>query len=455
MANPIQTATTSNFGASSDTCSFSGLPSATHQVIACITLRVSGGSWQQVTGVTDNQGNTYVRAFGYFGPGNQTVENMEYWWCSSIGTPSGTFTITVNYTAATASDAIVLMECSGLAWVDQTSSNLILLDAVPGQGTSLTMTNMVADVGSSDFMISSVYLDASGSALGITTPGGWTSQVLQDPGNPDYSIATKTQTSNAAPDTVTWTWTTSGSAIGTLVSFSATKPTQPHIVNVPPMFWSQGIASPAVSSTTMYGVQSGNTILVAVNYKDDNTTFNAPATVNDGSSYTQDIWEPTSGHSGCGVYSLWNTSAGNHTINISSTSASYEVVGSSMEVWGLPLANSLDVTGAATGTSTGPFTATSSTLTNAGDLVVAIAMYENYVSLATPAGWLSTMTSTDGAGAVQAQPAAKIAALLPGATTALSPSFGTQGSSARWAVAIAAYKPFQILPANLLGQICL
>lgn len=80
---------------SNTTLSFASLPSAGSLIVVIICGTVDeDGTEYAVLEVTDNQGNTYARRISAPDAGDG---NVEIWSAENIGTPSGTFTISINH----------------------------------------------------------------------------------------------------------------------------------------------------------------------------------------------------------------------------------------------------------------------------------------------------------------------------------------------------------------------
>jgi hypothetical protein len=167
-----------------------------------------------ITGVADNQGvgNTYTQVVTDFeAVGNQSVFVFK---CLSIGTPSGTFTITVtlasgNYSLASA------IQTSNLSAVDQTGSHK------QTSGTTLAAATSSADTNADDLSLAVMTVNGTTAAQGISTPSGYNSLALENDdtlhiaGSIDYKILSATGT-----ETVTWGISAGYSAtVGALATF--------------------------------------------------------------------------------------------------------------------------------------------------------------------------------------------------------------------------------------------
>lgn len=95
--------TFSNTGAST-AVSFASLPAAGSLIVVMVAGTVDNGDEYSVNSVTDNQGNTYARRSDAPGAGDG---NVEIWSAENIGTPSGTFTVTVDHVVASANYGLI------------------------------------------------------------------------------------------------------------------------------------------------------------------------------------------------------------------------------------------------------------------------------------------------------------------------------------------------------------
>lgn len=407
--------------------SFSGLPSTANSIIVVVTGQgiFNNGN---VT-VADNQsGNTYVKVVRFETFSTGIANTSAVYWVKSVAAPSGTFTVTATFPVTlTTTASIGIIESTGTPFVDATG---IGYDQGTAQ-TTLSATNGFANAGPSDLTVSGI--QASGT---ITTPAGYTSVANAGSVGIAYKIDGSSVTDSAA-------WAITPATTGTVVgaSFGATAPAAPHIVEAIPVYAS-GVAT---VTSTLFGVVAGDTILAPVDWQ-----IGSAPSVSDGTSYTQDVWEQQSTTVGSGVFSLWNATAGTHAV-VATVSAGGSGSLAAMEVAGLPTTNSVDVTAVANGSSTGPITGTTAALANTLDFALVSASTNNYLVTTDPSNWTGVFFGTGASGAAQYNPTPCIAALIPGALTALSPSCGTTASSAPWALGIATYKPASAPSIGSLG----
>lgn len=200
MSNPLQVAS-NVLSSAALTASFASLPAAGNSVI--VALHVRGNN--TLNSVSDNQSNVYSKIDGF----NNSIERTEIWWCPSIGTPSGTFTVTIG-TSSSLPTAVGIMECSGLTAVDKHNN-------ANSAGTSGSVTNGAANTGANDFVVAALCIGGSfGSATSLTTPpnSGYTSwyffdgtSAFQNGVSAGYKTVSAVETSSAS-----WTWTATDSA---------------------------------------------------------------------------------------------------------------------------------------------------------------------------------------------------------------------------------------------------
>jgi hypothetical protein len=192
--------------------SFPTLPGAGNSVIIGISLVLSAVG--VVTGVTDNQGvgNIYVKL------GNETTigggGDAEFWWCSSIGNTSGTFTVTATNsgTLSGSNSGMGGMEATGINAIDQTGvaqSNAV---------NSLSVTASGANTNAFDLVLAG-FTSGSTSGTGFGPPStGYTAWFNTSTSGPSwltygYKIVSATETSAA-----TSTWGNSANACGIVVT---------------------------------------------------------------------------------------------------------------------------------------------------------------------------------------------------------------------------------------------
>jgi hypothetical protein len=201
------------------TFSFTTLPTTGHSVLVELDFSLSGGSNVTISSIADNQGvsNTYTLVKSAFsGFGGSTF----LYWCPSIGTTSGTFTITVNITSSTNSNGWnwAIMEASGLAGtVDQTGSN------TGNPVTTLTATAAGANATANELVIGGMIMGNFNNSPALSNPPttGYTTWFIdqstingQTGAGAGYKIVSAGETSAA-----TWSWTGSGHASALVATF--------------------------------------------------------------------------------------------------------------------------------------------------------------------------------------------------------------------------------------------
>lgn len=193
-------------GTDSQAGSFVTLPTAGRCVIVSV-FAWSGGSpsLSSSTSVTDNQSNTYT--FAVLGPVQSGITNG-IWFCPSIGTPSGTFTVTVNGNTVSDALTVLLLEVSGLAASPLGNvAGTTLTNANPHVGSSVTTT--VAD----SLLLALCCQDQGGSAT--YTPGNSFSTVYTEPDNTTYQSGSTAQRIVTSTGTYNCQWTMSVAGSGT------------------------------------------------------------------------------------------------------------------------------------------------------------------------------------------------------------------------------------------------
>jgi hypothetical protein len=195
----------------SPTLSFASLPQKANTVFVGVALLGTGAV--SVTGVTDNQSNTYVKVGSASSPSG-TID-CELWWCQSIGTPSGTFTVTAATTGtlSASNQGICLMETPP-ATADKLGSG-----DLSSANTTLTVTSSAANTYANELVLGLMTTNASsGVTYGLLTTGytNWfhsTSGTWESFG---YKNVSAIETSAA-----TGTWATGNGAAGVVASFYA------------------------------------------------------------------------------------------------------------------------------------------------------------------------------------------------------------------------------------------
>ena len=190
-------------GATNLSCSFATLPSVGSMIVVTV------GCWNAssvctLLSVTDNQGNTYTQAICSSDNSPSGSRNCIYH-DLSIGTPSGTFTITVN--GSTTNNAIVMgaieySVTSGPAILDITLQNISTSTSADcSTGTSGTTT------AANELVVASCVDDANDSTLNFTTATtGYTNQFREDEASTyiGFSVDTKTVVSTGT-QSANWT----------------------------------------------------------------------------------------------------------------------------------------------------------------------------------------------------------------------------------------------------------
>lgn len=201
-------------------------------------------------------------------------------------------------------------------------------------------------------------------------------------------------------------------------------------------------------TVSLNGTVAANLLVLLVAWEDDSNNQAYPADVVDGVN----TWNNHAGGgdslgyyhmNSMGIYSAYNIAGGNVTVTISvySGSSAFSVYGRAVlvEVAGAKTSAALDSNGVEnTGaSSTGPLTVTTGTLGTVGDIVFGgfNVLSNTDTGLTTPATWNSLgLSLTD-------YPSYGFSYKITTANTALSPSYGSLGTSAAWGLATAAYEP--------------
>jgi len=181
MALTLVKSSTISSGAavSSQATSFASLPSAGNMIVVLVS------AWRAVPGaniasVSDNQGNTYTKVLDRNG-GNTGLNEVSIWYCASIGTPSGTHTVTANPTAGADNYIVVIAsEVSGQdtsAPLDASTSAAISTTGDVATGTTGTLAQADEIV----FIAASV--SAGNANIAIDTPAGYTRIGVQQDSN--------------------------------------------------------------------------------------------------------------------------------------------------------------------------------------------------------------------------------------------------------------------------------
>lgn len=210
-----------------------------------------------------------------------------------------------------------------------------------------------------------------------------------------------------------------------------------------------GVATSGTKTVSLTGTSAGNALFLLTSWLDNNdvgsglsnisdgtNTWNNPTTKGDSHATRAVNNQPTAA-----IYSAYNIAGGNVTLTMTNTAT-----GGANSYWKCILvefsavlasaANDATGNGSANNGNTGPITCTGGTLSTTGELgLVAYAADAAESGLAVPSGW------TGLSGPAGSFPSYGFAYYIASATTALSPSWGSNGSSFNWANALAAYKP--------------
>lgn len=210
------TSTTNITGTGGASASFSSLPGISNAVIVVVKTLADGAAPEPVS-IADNQsGNTYSNIQTQNGAGYSGCTAI--WWCHSIASPSGTFTVTPTFGSVPGdvySVLIELYEVSGLAGtVDKSISTN---DGGTGVLTT-TITDSGANVNANDLVMCAIVLGNDSGIATLGTPAtGYATLNATDgsssfgvgvggsssgfSSNTAYKVVSSVQTSSA-----TWSW---------------------------------------------------------------------------------------------------------------------------------------------------------------------------------------------------------------------------------------------------------
>jgi hypothetical protein len=214
MTAVVQTHASTGLGSSSPLqTSFSSLPISGNSVIVAIAIDFYTAC--AVTGVTDNQGNSYSPVVTQVDSSNLYALAAIYW-CPSIGTPTGTFTVSAAYsgTAAGGNCGIAVLEASGLGSIDQAGS------ATSTSTSGLTASATGANANAADLVVGGMMTNYYGAPNSVTSPPNTgytnfmavTSGVAQTWG---YKIVSAVETSS-----VQASWGGAGAACAVIATFA-------------------------------------------------------------------------------------------------------------------------------------------------------------------------------------------------------------------------------------------
>ena len=147
--------------------SFSSLPSAGNFIVVGISVFNSSADLPAGC-VTDNQGNTYTRAVR--GPVHATNTVPAIFYAENIGSPSGTFTVTVDPSGTGNYIEFSAAEFSAMA----TSSSLDKTQTNEGDSATPTSGTTAATTQADELVLAVLATGNSSSALGIDLPSGFT-----------------------------------------------------------------------------------------------------------------------------------------------------------------------------------------------------------------------------------------------------------------------------------------
>lgn len=186
--------------------SFASLPTAGRTVI------VTGSAYDFdadfTIGVADNQGNTYtVRQASNtdYSAWGRSITWVAY--CASIGSPSGTFTVTATMVSPTSSNYLTMgiIECHGLAASpEDAAANATVNDY------SITTNDIAATTGTlaqaNEVIIGSAALGAhAASDFAFARPSGWT-EIVTEPSNAAHQTHSSAYKVVTATTAVTGQW---------------------------------------------------------------------------------------------------------------------------------------------------------------------------------------------------------------------------------------------------------
>jgi hypothetical protein len=185
-------------GGDSGTLSFGSLPAAGSLIVVGVS-NWDSGSADQALAVSDNQGNTYYEAITSDESGDAVAS---IWYAYNIGSPTGTFTITINPAGSGDYYSACAAEFSGLTTPDpkDTTVKSAGTDTTPVCGPTATPTQ--AD----ELVIAVVQVSSSDPTVGLDVPAtvGYTNiEVEQDSTNiqglsMDYKIISAAAAQSAA-----------------------------------------------------------------------------------------------------------------------------------------------------------------------------------------------------------------------------------------------------------------
>lgn len=355
------------------------------------------------------------------------------------------YTFVCMHCAGGTNDEVTVSQTSGELYFvgfDEIENTTSLDPSATGYAATGTLTLAVTPTVSGDFLLA---VGASGGGASVTASGsGWTG--LDSAGDfGTFYLANATTSSQDALASAS-----SQALVGVTIAFKPLVSGGIVIVQQSSLTTASTVGPSGTATASLTGTTAGHMLALFVSYADSAAHGNILANVSDGTN----TWgNATSGgdstsngranHTTCSIYSAQNIAGGNVTVTMTNTSTSgtdaswYALL---TEWAGAKTSGANDTAGNANaGTpsnNTGPVTVTTGTLSNSGDLALAcMNISTSGTGLATPSLWNSLGLGLTGF------PAYGFAYILPGATTALSPSYGTLSSSGQWNIATAAYEP--------------
>lgn len=213
MAIAIAKRSTPAYGTAVDTLasSFSSLPSAGSNIIVLAWDWPESAAWTSGQ-VTDNQGNTYTLAAA------STANNGQQcgvWYAENIGSPSGTFTATLDPVSTGDYPNLIALEVTGLA----TSSSFDQTNTATGNSTAPNSGSITPS--QADELVIGVAC-TGGTVASIAAAGGWTEEIEQldsnnhQSGEGDSQIVASTSALSAS-----WTLPGTNQWSALIVSFKA------------------------------------------------------------------------------------------------------------------------------------------------------------------------------------------------------------------------------------------
>jgi len=198
-----------NYGGTTSTASFGTLPSSGDSVLVAVAYRDT-----VAPSITDNQtGNTYTAVQTLLWSGQVSVS---IFWCPSITSPTGTFTVT---STSAAMEWLTIADVSGLS---ASTDNGNAADS-GGPISTYTITAAGANTNANDFVFAILSINSNSGTFGLVVPSTGYTQISNTDGNNypvevAYKIVSAIETSSAD-----WSWTTASTngAIAAIETFKA------------------------------------------------------------------------------------------------------------------------------------------------------------------------------------------------------------------------------------------